>query len=141
MNQNKQEPTLSLETERELNEILELNNPEGSYIHVLTRVKSSRHFGTMSIDDFEEISDGDEFVTDLKNLVAKVEQRAVTTTLERVEKLLEDETTIKMMEEDEKNGLNRYYILSANQKRRNELRAEQRQALTTLKQELLGKDI
>ena len=52
----KNKPTVRDEWEKELDEILELNNPEGSYIHILTRVKSSKQVGTMSIEDFEKIS-------------------------------------------------------------------------------------
>lgn len=65
-----------------------------------------------------------------RELLIKFFKAGQAETLEWVDKvLLKDEDCIKLMEQDEKLGMRRYYTLSANQKRRNELRAELRQLL------------
>ena len=47
-----------------------INSNDGTYWHILTRVKDSRYVGTMTIDDFVEIdmeiiSDLAEFITNI----------------------------------------------------------------------------
>lgn len=68
----------------------------------------------------------------LKKVVAEAHKAGQKDMVEFVETLLEDEDCIKLMKQDEKYGMTRYYTLSANQIRRNKLRAEQRQALSNL---------
>ena len=46
-----------------------LNRQCGTYWHILTRVKESRHVGTMTIDDFEELSE--ETIYELAEFVIK----------------------------------------------------------------------
>jgi hypothetical protein len=44
------------------------NDTDGSYLHHLTRVKSAYAVGTVSLDDFEEITQDDEWYQELKKL-------------------------------------------------------------------------
>jgi hypothetical protein len=66
--------------------------------------------------------------------LAKVEQRAITTTIERMEGIIGADEPV------DKDDIRRSGYESADWDRytKNQLKAEQRQALSTLKQELLG---
>lgn len=70
------------EWEQELMDLFGFNGYEGTYWHILTRVKESRHIGTMSLDDFEEVTE--ESLLDLKAFIQKVEDEAIRRTVMKV---------------------------------------------------------
>ena len=80
-----------------LDKCLELdgNNPDGTYLHWLTRVKAGYAVNTVTIDDFEEIDE--ELTTDiLKDIMPIIEQendklKQENKTLKQINKELENE--------------------------------------------------
>lgn len=48
-------------------------HPDGTYYHALTRAKSGYTYGTIDLDDFEEIDYGlvDDIMEDIKNILPK----------------------------------------------------------------------
>lgn len=74
----------------------------------------------------------------IHNLLSQALTRQRIALIEQIEREVigEDEDEVKLQEQDEKLGIQRYYVITANQKRRNELRAEQRAKLNALRKEV-----
>jgi len=53
-----------------LNEFFDINSKDGTYVYNLTRVKEAFGYGTMTIDDFEEIDEV--FIYELADFILEI---------------------------------------------------------------------
>lgn len=67
----KDQNNIATKVDEFIHEEFEFNIKDGSYLYHLTRTKEAYSVGTMTIDDFEEFEEDDEFVVGFKENLKK----------------------------------------------------------------------